>query len=347
MDIDVRSLVDSGQDQVEIAEAIADYIGEAKRSLDIALYDLRLGAVTAPIVVAAIKAASARGVAGRVVYNIDHDKPIAVPPPPRTDDGLVDHLGLSSKAIPGIPDLMHHKYIVRDSTSVWTGSMNWTDDSFTREENVIIKVASPAIASMYSRDFEDLWSTGQVQGSGGFTSAPAQVDGHEVRAWFCPGRGRRLAHRVATAIGRASTRVSICSPVLTSGPILGAALDLASEGHVRVEGLIDLTQMQEVIGQWREKPQSSWKIEAFERLISAGSFKGKHSTPYAPGRVHDYMHAKMVVADDVVFIGSYNLSHSGEANAENVLEIKGRPIADRISQVIEEMRARYDEARFQ
>ena len=33
------------------------------------------------------------------------------------------------------------------------------------------------------------------------------------------------------------------------------------------------------------------------------------------------MHAKVTVADDTVFVGSFNLSRSGEMNAENVLEI--------------------------
>ena len=36
------------------------------------------------------------------------------------------------------------------------------------------------------------------------------------------------------------------------------------------------------------------------------------------------MHAKVTVADDTVFVGSFNLSHSGELNAENVLELDGR-----------------------
>ena len=34
------------------------------------------------------------------------------------------------------------------------------------------------------------------------------------------------------------------------------------------------------------------------------------------------LHAKVTVADDTVLIGSFNLSHSGETNAENVLEIE-------------------------
>ncbi|MGZ8716647.1 MAG: phospholipase D family protein, partial [Gaiellaceae bacterium] len=68
---------------------------------------------------------------------------------------------------------------------------------------------------------------------------------------------------------------------------------------------------------------------------------GKHSTPYAPGSVHDFMHAKVTVADDVVFVGSFNLSHSGERNAENVLEIADKPLADRLAAYIDSLRTRY------
>ena len=37
------------------------------------------------------------------------------------------------------------------------------------------------------------------------------------------------------------------------------------------------------------------------------------------------MHAKVVVADDIAFVGSFNFSRSGERNAENVLEIRDAP----------------------
>jgi phosphatidylserine/phosphatidylglycerophosphate/cardiolipin synthase-like enzyme len=53
------------------------------------------------------------------------------------------------------------------------------------------------------------------------------------------------------------------------------------------------------------------------------------------------MHAKLVVADDVVFLGSFNLSRSGERNAEAVLEIHDPALADRLADFVESVAARY------
>ena len=55
-------------------------------------------------------------------------------------------LPVTGKAIAGVPDLMHHKYVIRDHASVWTGSLNWTDDAWSRQENAVAIVHSPAIA---------------------------------------------------------------------------------------------------------------------------------------------------------------------------------------------------------
>jgi phosphatidylserine/phosphatidylglycerophosphate/cardiolipin synthase-like enzyme len=70
-------------------------------------------------------------------------------------------------------------------------------------------------------------------------------------------------------------------------------------------------------------------------------FHGKRSTPYAPDSVHDFMHAKVTVADDTVFLGSFNLSRSGETNTENVLEIADAALAERLAGWIDELRERY------
>jgi phosphatidylserine/phosphatidylglycerophosphate/cardiolipin synthase-like enzyme len=53
------------------------------------------------------------------------------------------------------------------------------------------------------------------------------------------------------------------------------------------------------------------------------------------------MHAKVTVCDDDVFIGSFNLSHSGEQNAENVLQIESRALADEMAAYVDSVRVRY------
>jgi phosphatidylserine/phosphatidylglycerophosphate/cardiolipin synthase-like enzyme len=85
----------------------------------------------------------------------------------------------------------------------------------------------------------------------------------------------------------------------------------------------------------------SWKEPLLRTTLSRATFAGKHSTPYRPDSVHDYMHAKVTVADDVVFVGSFNLSHSGEENAENVLEIADAALAERLTLFVDDVRGRY------
>ena len=203
--------------------------------------------------------------------------------------------------------------------------MNWTLDSFTRQENAIATLESRSIAAAFTRDFEQLWESGRIGNSGDFDIAP--VDG--IRPWFCPGRGPELSHRIAKRIGAARRRVRIATPLLTAGPILGTLAEVVEEERVDVAGVCDATQVAQVFEQWEQNPRSRWKGPLLERCLAA--FHGKRSTPYAPGAVHDYMHAKVTVADDIVFLGSFNLSRSGEENAENVLEIADAQLADRLA----------------
>jgi phosphatidylserine/phosphatidylglycerophosphate/cardiolipin synthase-like enzyme len=277
----------------------------------------------------------------RLAYNVDHPESKPIPPPPRTNPSLIEALPFPTAPIPGVPDLMHHKYVVRDAETVWTGSMNWTADSWTREENVIVTVRSPELAARYLGNFEQLWTTRDVSRSGKIDTAPVTVDGRPIRPWFCPGRGDKLAHRIAKAIGGARRRVRIASPVISSGPILGTLAEVATDGRVDLAGVVDRTQVLEVLRQWHLNGNSAWKEPLLRTALTRAPFAGKHSTPYAPDSVHDFMHAKVTVADDLVFVGSFNLSHSGELNAENVLEIADPGLADRLAGFIDEIRGRY------
>jgi phosphatidylserine/phosphatidylglycerophosphate/cardiolipin synthase-like enzyme len=206
---------------------------------------------------------------------------------------------------------------------------------------VIAVAASPALAERYLLDFEQLWSKRDVEHSGKVPTEPVDVGGIRVRPWFCPKRGEKVAHRIAKAIGGAQRRIRIASPVITSGPILGTLAEVASDGRVDVAGVVDLTQINEVLAQWRANGNLTWKAPALRAALARAPFSGKRSTPYRPGSVHDYMHAKLTVVDDVVFTGSFNLSHSGEQNAENVLEIADAELAERLAGFVDDVRSRY------
>ncbi len=336
----VRTLTDGGQEPLEIARLIADWLGAARRTLELAQYDFNLGPDTREVLAGAIQAAAARGVAVRILYNVDHRNPIPVPPPPEPDVELIKSLGVPEKAVAGIPDLMHHKFVVRDGESVWTGSMNWTDDSWSRQENVVVTVESAELAGLFVRDFDELWTKDVVEETGFVPPERIHLDGVLVRPWFTPGFGEDLSHRIAKTIGRAKRRVRICSPVITAAPVLGTLAELISERRLDVAGCVDAPQVQGVVYQWRQNGNVAWKLPLLQRVM-AGEFSGKPSTPYGAGTVHDFMHAKVTVADDVVFVGSFNLSRSGEQNAENVLELHDAKLADDLSAYVDEVRHRY------
>ena len=336
--VEVRTLIDGGQPADQTAHALAEFFAAAKQTLEIAVYDVNLPPELVEIVGGALRDAEKRGVAIRFAYNLDHAKDVPVPPPPITNLEAMEKLPFPTEAIPGVPDLMHHKYVVRDAACVWTGSTNWTADSWTREENVVITVDSPAVAARYLVDFEQLWTTRIVARSGKVDTAP--VTGG-IRTWFCPGRGEKLAHRIAKAIGSAQRRVRIASPVISSAPILGTLAQVASDGKVDLAGVVDATQIAEVLAQWHENGNAEWKAPLLRTALTRAPFSGKVTTPYAPGSVHDYMHAKVTVADDTIFVGSFNLSHSGELNAENVLELQDAQLAERLAGFVDEVRGRY------
>lgn len=337
--LEIRTLKDGGQDPSEVAAMVADFVQAARRSLDFAHYDFALGAQTAAIVAGAIKEAAARGVQVRFLYNLDHRNPIPVPPPPEPDGRLIESLGVPFRAVAGVPDLMHHKYVVRDGATVWTGSTNWTDDSWQRQENVIVLADSRELAAKFTANFEELWKHGSVERSG-FVEPRVELGGREARAWFTPGHGEELSHRIAKAIGRSKRRVRIASPVITAAPVLSTLAEVISEGRVDVAGCVDQPQVRGVIYQWRQNGNVAWKLPLLERVLQA-PFSGKRSTPWAIGTLHDFMHAKVTVCDDTIFVGSYNLSRSGERNAENVLELTDPELADRLAGYIDEVRALY------
>jgi phosphatidylserine/phosphatidylglycerophosphate/cardiolipin synthase-like enzyme len=340
--IAVTFLRQGAQTAEAVAQRFVAFINEARHALDIAAYDVRLSPPLLDLVGAALRERLAAGVAVRIVYDADKPEPPNTaggqdPAPPGTGS-MVQRLGVPWRRIGG-PKLMHHKYMVRDAGTpeacVWTGSTNFTDDSWTLQENNIVELASPALAGYYARDFAELWRAGAIGDSGDFDTNPAKLTFAEqpalVEVCFSPGKGQDIDAEVARLIANAQRRLRVCSMLLNSSAYLNAITAQLDAGHVQVDGVYDQTQMEGVFQQWRSVPHNLWKIPAARDIIARAQLVGKVSTPYAPDTPHDFMHNKVLVIDDTVITGSYNFSRSAEANAENILTIESAPLAEAYS----------------
>jgi phosphatidylserine/phosphatidylglycerophosphate/cardiolipin synthase-like enzyme len=369
-DIEVMFLQQTGRDpftataertaQVsEVATRIARFFGEARATLDIAIYDFRLRDDAATIVADALRAQARKGVVVRIAY--DHatdpgvDGVLAASPghleadkkAPGTDSFVRSFADVAQvKGITGYRVLMHNKYIISDADSVaaavLTGSSNYTNDSWGLQENNLLCLRSQQLASYYARDFSDLWSRGAiVDSTGSHDIGTVQVNNVPVTIAFTPGESPAVVKEIVGAITAARRRLYVASVVLSSGPIL-AALSEAIDRGMPLAGLYDGPQMDQVERQWKGAHVGADKVNTWEKVASR--LVRKNSIPYdryKPTQPHNFMHNKLVIADDIVVTGSFNLSNHAMGNAENVLLIRGEALAKKYEDYIQRLMAAY------
>ncbi|WP_426564608.1 phospholipase D-like domain-containing protein [Angustibacter sp. McL0619] len=332
--------------EATVAGAFADFVDAASTSLDVAIYDFRLDDANAvSTVVGALTGATDRGVVVRIGYDAgkpadataqDFAELAADPAPIGTGVWVQEHFagtGVQSTAIRGGSQLMHSKYLVRDApgdevaspptAAVWTGSTNFTDDAWTRQENNIVTLSSGTLALAYRTDFEQMWSTGSISGTGKGDSGHTTVGGTDVGWDFCPGDGVAVNAAVAARVAAATDRVVVGAMVLTSHDVLAALADALGRG-VPVSGIYDGGQMDPIVRQWRAS--GSTQVLASWDAVSP-HLHVKHSIPYSPTSTHDFMHLKVLVTDDLVTTGSYNFSANAERNAENQITMADGGVA--------------------
>src|SRR3954452_3272069 len=227
---------------------LTNFIGAAQQTLDFAVYDMRLSDPLKNALSAALHERAAAGVRIRICY--DGDKPTQPdmaagqdPAPPGTS-AFVQALGFPWRRIGGMK-LMHDKFIVRDRTAIWTGSLNLTDDAFTLMENNVVTLESSEIANSYALDFDQIWRRETFEGSGNiktreveltYSGAPAKV-----RVMFSPGCGLEIDAEIERRVKAAQRRVRICSLLVNSGTLINALLRLLDAGRVKVDGIHDRT----------------------------------------------------------------------------------------------------------
>lgn len=337
---DIKHGGDPGQAQ-DVAARFAAFVEAARYSLDLAIYDFRLSpALAEPVVSALIKAAGS-GIPVRIAY--DAGKPAeadqatfarlaADPAPPGTAQWVKDHFDGTPVQIRAITapsgQLMHSKYLVRDvghrHAAVWTGSANWTDDAWSRQENNLLTIPSGPLAVGYRADFDQLWAAGKISGTGAGDAGSTTVGGVRLGWDFAPADGTGIDGYLVQQVTAARRRIVLASMVITSHPLLAALADAINRG-VTVSGAYDGGQMGPIAKQWHDtEVLGNWKLLR-DHLV------GKPSKPYTPTSVHDFMHSKILVADGHLATGSYNFSANAQKNAENQLQFVNTKLADRFA----------------
>jgi phosphatidylserine/phosphatidylglycerophosphate/cardiolipin synthase-like enzyme len=349
--LSVFFLAEGEQTAESVMARLTAFIRAANKSLDIAIYDMRFSDSLRAQFAAALRERAHAGVEIRFCF--DGDKPLlpnvaaGQDPAPAGTSAFIQSLGYPWRRIAGMK-LMHSKFIVRDRQSIWTGSLNMTDDAFTLMENNIVTVDSPMIAESYETDFAELWEKENFEHTGNIRTEPVSLSFAnqpvQARVMFSPGCGFEIDAEIARRVRSAQRRVRICSLLINSGTLIGELGNLLRAGKVKVDGIYDRTQMAEVYLQWQAVPSNRWKLGALHEIIDRAGLVGKDSTPYTPTGRHDFMHNKVMVIDDTVITGSYNFSRSAQFNAENILFLDSLALAETYSAYIDHLKAKYSRA---
>jgi phosphatidylserine/phosphatidylglycerophosphate/cardiolipin synthase-like enzyme len=241
---------------------------------------------------------------------------------------------------------MHNKYMIRDAgtpeASVLMGSANFTTDAWgIQDNNVLVITACADLAAAYERDFTDLWNAQQLAGTGAGDKGSVTVAGVDIGYSFAPGEGKATEAAIAAAVSAAATRIRVASMVISSQPILQALADQITAGR-DVSGVYDGPEMRDVVRQWKKSAAGSASARklALWETVSA-RLTAKPSVPFTADGPHNFMHNKVIVADDVVSTGSFNLSANATRNAENVLRLSSRDLADQYAAYIDALVTRY------
>src|SRR5215470_14601361 len=294
-----------------VASRVARFIAQAQSTLDIAIYDFRLHGEPASIISEAIRDRVKAGVTVRVLFDAainrePHLSPAEAPAlleadkkPPGTETFVASFADVASlKAITGYRVLMHNKYIVRDAllpnAAVFTGSANYTNDSWGLQENNLLFVDSQPLAMHYARDFAGLWSRGRIRERPGNDDVSSVTIGDiDVIIGFTPDESPAVVKEIVGAITGAQTTLRVASVVISSGPIL-AALSEAIDRGIALDGLYDGPQMHQVERQGRVAHVGADKVNTWKK--KAHRLTRKDSIPFEllnPHQPHNFMHNKL------------------------------------------------------
>jgi phosphatidylserine/phosphatidylglycerophosphate/cardiolipin synthase-like enzyme len=263
------------------AAEVARLIGQARHTLDIAMYSFSDAAIFD-----ALEAARARGVEIRFLWRGGNDdRKLSGSALDSSTSGQLEHIGINVRYVNKI---MHHKLMIVDgprdvleraqTATLVTGSANWSYGGATiYDENTLFFTGHPALAIDYQREFDLMWNHSRdVVVDADLPHEPSTADLSDEGIWAAPGEdawftsdnfrieegsttfridgtSTKVADRIVVAIEGATRSIHIASGHLRLRPV-AEALIAARQAHPELDIRVYLDQ-QEYFGEFGDQAQ--------------------------------------------------------------------------------------------
>jgi phosphatidylserine/phosphatidylglycerophosphate/cardiolipin synthase-like enzyme len=282
-----------------IEAKLIDFINAADTSIHIASFEFDL----TPIAEALIEAKN-RGVDVRWVTD-DENGLSADTEPGRGQFAMLMDAGIEIRDDDRIA-LMNDKFWIFDGYITWTGSTDITESGIFNQNNNVIVIHSAEVASMYEREFQEMWD-GQFGPRSPSTMEQqyTNLDGSPIQVLFSP-EDDVINHIISIVTGAQHT-IRFMAFGFTDYPLAQAMIDRSAAG-------VDVMGVFERVG-------SDTEYAELCTLHCANVPVRQDGNP-------SFLHDKIIIVDDTVITGSLNYSsNADESNDENVIIITNAEIA--------------------
>jgi len=194
--------------------------------------------------------------------------------------------------------LMHNKFCIFDDKIISTGSFNPTVNGNTKNNNNLVIINSKILAENYEEEFQSFMNNNF--GNDEKIKYPKIILNNEIliENYFCP--EDNCEQHVYDVIKKAKNRIYFMTFSFTSDKLGDLIIDKSK--NVSVKGIF-------------ENFQAKSKYSEYNKIKEVGLNVITDNNP-------KFMHHKVFIVDDIVVLGSYNPSFSGnKKNDENILII--------------------------
>ncbi len=279
-------------------EKLTAFINTAKKSVDMAIYQLDL-----PNVTQALLDAKKRGCTVRLVTGID------ILDDPKENPSFKQLQAAGVTVVGGNPNaIMHNKFVVVDGAAVWMGSWNFTENDTYRYNNNGILIPSTDLARNYTVTFEKMWADKKfgAQRKPGGTTPVLTIGGARVENYFAP--EDNVAEKIVARLQKAQKSIYFMAFSFTDDNI-GKVISARATAGVKVRGVFENTGSETQYSEY-----GRMKAEKLDVL--------QDGNPYL-------MHHKVFIIDEAtVILGSFNFSQNAEeSNDENLIIVDDASLA--------------------